>query len=213
MFLLLLFRRFKEISEAYEVLSDDKKRKIFDKYGRDGLTANGGSGARSGGHSAHRHHHGHQHFGTFDDEDDDFGNFGFSSFAFRDPFDIFREFFGGADPFEDFMDPFGGFGMMGGGGMARNRQNGFGGGTSLVMRHNNRRSGHFPMSTAMSPFAACGGFGFGLPGFGMGFGGFGGGGFEELDNGGGFTSVQTFSSGGFGGAPVMSMRSSSTSTR
>jgi hypothetical protein len=72
------------------------------------------------------------------------------------------------------------------------------------------------MANALSPFGAFGGFGFGLPGFGMGFGGFGGGGggFDELDNMGGFTSVQTFSSsGGLGGAPVMSMRSSSTSTR
>jgi len=29
--------RFKEIAEAYEVLSDKKKRDIFDKYGEDGL--------------------------------------------------------------------------------------------------------------------------------------------------------------------------------
>lgn len=195
-------------------MSDEKKRKIFDKYGRDGLTANGGAGARGRSHAAH-HNHGQHRFETFDDEDDDF-MFGFPSFGFRDPFDLFREIFGGADPFEDFMDPFGGFGMMGGGGMGRSRQNGFGaGGNSLVMRHN-RRSGQFPMATALSPFGAFGGFGgfgFGLPGFGMGFGGFGGGGFEELDNGGGFSSVQTFSSNGLGGAPVMSMRSSSTSTR
>ena len=201
---------FKEISEAYDVLSDEKKRKIFDKYGRDGLKANNGAGgrARSGSHAGPHHHHHHRFGATFEDEEEDI----FTSFGFRDPFDIFREFFGAADPFEDFMDPFGGFGMMGG--MARNRQTGFGGGNSLVMRHNNRR-GQFPMSSAMSPFGAFGGFGFGLPGFGMGFGGFGGaggfGGFDELDNAGGFTSVQTFSSAG--GPGMVAMRSSSTSSR
>ncbi len=29
--------KFKEIAEAYEVLSDKKKRDIYDKYGEDGL--------------------------------------------------------------------------------------------------------------------------------------------------------------------------------
>ena len=33
--------KFKEVSEAYEILSDPKKREIFDKYGEDGLR-NGG---------------------------------------------------------------------------------------------------------------------------------------------------------------------------
>ncbi len=41
-------RKFKEISEAYEVLSDDKKRSIYDQYGADALK--GGMGAASNGH-------------------------------------------------------------------------------------------------------------------------------------------------------------------
>ena len=36
--------RFKEITEAYEVLSDSNKREIYDKYGHDGLSQNGYSG-------------------------------------------------------------------------------------------------------------------------------------------------------------------------
>ncbi|XP_066146096.1 dnaJ homolog subfamily B member 6-like isoform X2 [Euwallacea fornicatus] len=72
-------KKFKEISEAYEVLSDDKKRRVYDQYGKDGLI-NGGSRGRS------RH-------------DDDF-DFGFSFFTFRDPEDVFREFFGGGDLFD-----------------------------------------------------------------------------------------------------------------
>lgn len=72
-------RRFKEISEAYEVLSDEKKRKVYDQYGKEGLI-NGGPRSRS------RH-------------DDDF-DMGFSFFTFRDPEEVFREFFGGT-PFAD----------------------------------------------------------------------------------------------------------------
>lgn len=44
-------KRFKEISEAYEVLSDDQKKQVYDRYGKDGLS--GGFGGAGQGHGAH----------------------------------------------------------------------------------------------------------------------------------------------------------------
>jgi len=42
-------KKFKEISEAYEVLSDDKKRQIYDQYGADALKGMGGGSGGPGG--------------------------------------------------------------------------------------------------------------------------------------------------------------------
>ncbi|KAL6754140.1 molecular chaperone [Haematococcus lacustris] len=82
--------KFKEVSEAYEVLSDPAKREIYEKYGEEGLKANGAQGPGAGGRN------------------------------FRNAEDIFREFFGGAgpgagmDPFESLFHGMGGmpFGGM-----------------------------------------------------------------------------------------------------
>lgn len=80
--------KFKEIAEAYEVLSDKKKRDIFDKYGEEGLK---GGTPSSGGHS-----------GPNDP--------GFTSYTFHgDPKATFAQFFGSASPFQTFFD-FGGQG-------------------------------------------------------------------------------------------------------
>jgi len=70
-------KKFKEINEAYQVLSNKEKRSQYDRFGRvfDGFSAGGGSAS-----------------------DWDFGNFGFEGFnfeGFSDFGDIFESFFGG----------------------------------------------------------------------------------------------------------------------
>ena len=44
-----LREKFKEASEAYEVLSDDSKRQVYDRYGHDGLRNQGFSGFSGAG--------------------------------------------------------------------------------------------------------------------------------------------------------------------
>lgn len=116
--------KFKQIGEAYFVLSDSKKRQIYDRYGKDGVrrsnegrsysqhSRTSGSSGRARFHQFHNN--GYQRsrsaFNTSFDQsfEDAFNDPFFTRSSHQSPFadvnKIFREFFGTNDPFANLFD-------------------------------------------------------------------------------------------------------------
>ncbi|XP_072796122.1 dnaJ homolog subfamily B member 6-like [Vicugna pacos] len=140
-------------------LKRPNKRDIYGRYGEEGLNGGGGGGS---------------HFDS---------PFEFS-FTFRNPDDVFREFFGGRDPFAfDFFDPFEDF---------------FGN------QRGPRGSWNRGSRSFFSAFSGFPAFGGGFSSFDTGFMPFG-----SLGHGG----IMSFSSAAFGGGGMGNYKSVSTSTK
>src|SRR3990167_4448112 len=77
--------RLKEINEAYQVLSDPQKKAAYDQFGHAAFSQGAPGGAPGGGGYTYS-------YGPGVNVDFDFG-------GFRDPFEIFEEFFGSSSPF------------------------------------------------------------------------------------------------------------------
>ncbi|OGD80176.1 hypothetical protein A2368_03620 [Candidatus Collierbacteria bacterium RIFOXYB1_FULL_49_13] len=85
--------KFKEVNEAYEILSNDQKKAAYDRFGHSAFDPSAGSpftGAGTGRSGPINYTYYSQ--GSPGDFADAFG-------GFSDPFDIFESIFGGASPF------------------------------------------------------------------------------------------------------------------
>lgn len=92
--------KFKEINEAYEILSNPKKKETYDQFGHAAFSQGGpGAGGPFGGFAGAQ---GQGPFTyTYTNYDGDGVDFG----GFSDPFEIFEQFFGGASPFRSARQP------------------------------------------------------------------------------------------------------------
>eukprot|EP00003_Mantamonas_plastica_P028895 TRINITY_DN6741_c1_g1_i3.p1 TRINITY_DN6741_c1_g1~~TRINITY_DN6741_c1_g1_i3.p1 ORF type:complete len:328 (+),score=133.37 TRINITY_DN6741_c1_g1_i3:1925-2908(+) len=128
-------KKFKDISEAYEILTDEKKRQVYDAYGYDaavGNPSNGGGGEQGGfsGSSGGFGGFGGGNGGTFHFSSSGGGGGG-GGFSRGDADRIFEQFFGGMGGMGG-MGGFGGFGGFGDDG-------GFGGMSSSSSSSSNQR--------------------------------------------------------------------------
>lgn len=97
-------QKFKEINEAYEILSNSEKRAAYDQFGHAAFEPGGmGAGGFAGGPfagGAHTYRQGPFTYTYYTSEGAGGSPFAdFDGFDFSDPFELFEQFFGGASPF------------------------------------------------------------------------------------------------------------------
>lgn len=88
--------KFKEINEAYEVLSNADKKAKYDQFGHAAFDPSAGFGGYRGGGQSYRQGPFTYTYSTGGGFEDLFGSQGQ---GFSDPFNIFESFFGGQNPF------------------------------------------------------------------------------------------------------------------
>ena len=92
--------KFKEVTKAYEVLSDPQKKQTYDQFGHAAFEQGagqgpfGGAGGPFGGFGQQQGGPFSYRYSTGGD-----GGAGFDFGGFNDPFEIFEQFFGGTSPF------------------------------------------------------------------------------------------------------------------
>src|SRR4030042_565661 len=91
--------KFKEVNEAYERVSDTKKRQMYDQFGHAAFDPSQGgfAGGPFGGFGGSKTYRSGPFTYTYSTSGSPFGDTNFGGFS--DPFEIFETFFGGASPF------------------------------------------------------------------------------------------------------------------